>query len=121
MKPLGYAAVQQQTVSGRDLERTLLERVTAKMRSSIDDNSDIARLHESLRLNRNIWTTFATDLASPDNMYPDDVKASLISIASYIERNTFAAAKQTSVLKSFVDINTAIIQGLEASRDLETD
>lgn len=117
MRPMGYAAVQKVTVGGRALERELLERVTAKLKSaSYDDAAGVALLHEALRLNRRVWMTFATDLASENNPLPDELKASLISIAAFVERNTFAAGKQHEVLQCFIDINTSIMQGLLEQR-----
>ncbi|MEM1379041.1 MAG: flagellar biosynthesis regulator FlaF [Pseudomonadota bacterium] len=118
MKPFGYAAVQKATVSGRDMERELLERITSKLKSArIDDPSGTAKLHEALRLNRKIWLTFASDLASDKNPLPDEIKASIISIAAFVERNTFAATKSQTVIDCFVDINNAIMVGLTSPQE----
>lgn len=113
MKPLGYEAVQHATASGRDTERELLQRVTTRLKAARpDDPAGLAMLHEALRLNRNVWMTFAADLASPQNPLPNDLKASMISIASFVERNTLAAAKSREVLDCFIDINTSVMNGL---------
>ena len=115
MKPLGYATVQRETVGGRELERAVLERVTVRLRTvDVDASEGVALLHEALRLNRNVWMTFAADLASADNQLPDDIKASMLSIASFVERNTFAAASDDDARQALIDINTSIMEGLSS-------
>jgi len=113
MKPLGYAAVQKETTTGRELERAVLERATARLRAVDNVGAEsIAMVHEALRLNRNVWMTFAADLASDQNALPDDVKASMLSIAAFVERNTPAAATSQDARNALIDINTSIMQGL---------
>ncbi|GGY43881.1 flagellar biosynthesis regulator FlaF [Parvularcula lutaonensis] len=111
-----YGVVQRETASGRDLEREVLERVTTRMRAA--DPSDVAglaQLHEALQRNRAIWMTFASDLANPNNLCSNDLKASMISIAGFVERNTQAASKNPDVLRSLIEINESIIAGLRHS------
>ncbi len=113
MVPNAYKVVQRQTISGRALEREILERVTARLKSADPDSvKGLAKFHEALRLNRNIWMTFAVDLAAPNNPYPDELKASLISLAGFIEKSTAAAAKDRDVLDTLISINGSVIQGL---------
>lgn len=108
-----YGVVQKQTASGRALEREVLERVNMRLKAADADSiSGLSLLHEALRLNRSVWVTFATDLASPTNECPDELKASMISLAAYIERNTIAAVRDQTIIDSFVSINQSIIDGL---------
>ncbi|NNU15375.1 flagellar biosynthesis regulator FlaF [Parvularcula sp. ZS-1/3] len=108
-----YQTVQRETVSERGLEAALLERVTARLKAHRDEEAlSHGPLLEALHANRSLWMTLAIDLASPDNRQTKEVKASMISIAGFIERNTHAAAKSMDVLDSFVDINEAILSGL---------
>ena len=118
MVPSGYGLVQKETTTGRALERELLERVNMKLKAAKpNDVAGLALLHEALRLNRNIWMTFAVDLASPDNACPDELKAAMISIAGYIERKTILAAADRDLLESFIEINANIIEGLATNKD----
>jgi len=113
MVPNAYKVVQRQTISGRALEREILERVTARLKSPDRDSvKGLAKLHEALRLNRNIWMTFAVDLAAPANPYPDELKASMISLAGFIEKSTAAAVKDPELLETLISINGSVIQGL---------
>ncbi|MEO1657077.1 MAG: flagellar biosynthesis regulator FlaF [Pseudomonadota bacterium] len=116
MVPNAYKVVQRQTVSGRALEREILERVTSRMRAAdTTSTKGLAKLHDALRLNRNIWMTFAVDLAAPNNPYPDELKASMISLAGFIEKNTAAAASDKDLLDTLVSINGSIIEGLSGT------
>lgn len=113
MQANGYDVVQRQTLSGRNLEREVLARVTARLKAA--DPKDLgsgALLHEALRRNRAVWLAFAADLANPSNEYPDELKASLMSIAGYVEKHTFAAAQNPEIMETFIEINESIISGL---------
>ncbi len=113
MQQVAYTVVQRETVSGRALERAILERVTMRLKASYTQGpAGLALLIDALRQNRELWLTLATDLAQPENAFPDDLKASLISIAGYVERNTHTAARDRSVLNSFIEINESIATGL---------
>ena len=105
--------VQRETLSGRALERAILERVTMRLKAKYpQDAAGLALLIDALRQNREFWLTLATDLAHPGNAYPNDLKASLLGIAGFVERNTHAAARSADVLKSFIEINESIAAGL---------
>jgi flagellar protein FlaF len=109
----GYGTIQRETSGGRSLEREMMERVTIRLRSAIEDSGPgESRLHEALRANRSLWMAFAADLASPNNTCPDTVKAALISLAAFIERNTRAAMSDEGMLRSFIAINDRIAAGL---------
>jgi flagellar protein FlaF len=100
---------------GRDLERRLLEEVNVKLKNArSDDAGGHALLHEAVRLNRKLWLNFAVDLSSPKNGYTDEVKASLLSIAAYVERQSAAAVDDRTVRESLIEINTIIADGLAA-------
>jgi flagellar protein FlaF len=113
MKPVDYGTVQRQTAGGRTAEREILGRVNARLRTADASSiSGLAMLHEALRMNRNIWMTFAVDLASPRNPLPDQLKGQMISLAGFIERHTAQAAKDRTMLETFISINETIIAGL---------
>ncbi|MCQ8184906.1 flagellar biosynthesis regulator FlaF [Parvularcula maris] len=120
MQYQGYQSVQKETSGGgRNLEREVLERITMRLRGARENaGAGGARRREALDDNRKLWLTFASDLANPQNNCPDDVKAALISIAAYVEKNTGAAIRDNEVLAGFVEINSNIIAGLgQASRE----
>ncbi|MEE4211152.1 MAG: flagellar biosynthesis regulator FlaF [Parvularcula sp.] len=103
----------QVTPHGRDLERRLLDEVNRKLRAAnSEDMGGVALLHEALRLNRNLWMSFAVDLASPQNGYTDEMKASLLSLAAYVEANSAKAVHDETVRASLIEINGIIADGL---------
>lgn len=111
---MSYGLVQRETASGKDLERELLERVTARMKAAKpEDAGGLALLLEALRTNRNIWLTFAADLANPGNRCSAELKASIISIAGFVERSTAEASRNYGILQSLIEINESIIAGLK--------
>jgi flagellar protein FlaF len=112
----GYQAVQKETSGGRSLEREVLERITIRLKGAKQDSgAGGSKRREALHDNRRLWLTFASDLASPQNSCPDDVKASLISIAVYVERHTSAAWESDDVLAGLIEINSNILAGLGAA------
>ena len=70
--------------AARRVEFMALDRaVTMLMRADEDKDAPFAGI-EALHYTRQLWTTFANELASPDNALPESLRASLISIAIFI-------------------------------------
>lgn len=77
---------------------------------------DIEAYRESLRLNWRLWTIIQCDVASPDNAMPDDLKANIMSLSIFVDRQTLDALSQpaASKLGILIDINRNVAGGLLA-------
>ncbi len=77
---------------------------------------DVEAYRESLRLNWRLWTIIQCDIASAENSMPDELKANIMSLSIFVDRQTLDALSQpaASKLGILIDINRNVAGGLLA-------
>jgi flagellar protein FlaF len=97
----------------REMEYRLFGQVTrALMHASTVDPSDIATRIDALDWNRRLWSTLATDCASPDNTMDKALRAQIISISLFVGRHSSAVMRGEDDFEALIDINKMVMQGL---------
>ena len=95
----------------RDAEYEVFSRVTRMLRQAAEESHGfylIAAVHK----NNQLWTILATDLASPGNGLPDEVRARLLSLAGFSLRHGHLAMAGKAKVDPLIDINLAMMRGL---------
>lgn len=108
----GYAPTAAPLKSARKAEYDVIARITSRMTSAMkakDFNKLIHALHE----NRTLWRKLAMDVASPDNLLPDELRARLIYLAEFTDIYTRKAINREASATPLVEVNTAILRGLK--------
>lgn len=125
MVPTGYNAMsnngyaiykntsQSQTDDPRDIEYRLLAQVTAGLMSARDNPNDVKNRVEAALRNRQVWSALRVDLSSEGNQLPKQLRASLISISLWIERETSAVMDGSGDIDALIDVNRNIMLGLK--------
>ncbi|KIN74545.1 Flagellar protein [Sulfitobacter guttiformis KCTC 32187] len=72
-------------------------------------NGLIHAIHE----NRTLWRKLAIDLADPENLLPDDLRARLIYLSEFTEQHSRKVIAREASATALVEINTAILRGLK--------
>ena len=108
----GYAPTAAPLRSARKVEYDVIARVTSRMTAAIRGR-DFNKLIHALYENRTLWRKLAMDVAHPDNLLPDDLRARLIYLAEFTEHHTRKAIKREATAAPLVEINTAILRGLK--------
>lgn len=114
-----YRKVEKETLSGRDLEASVLLKAAQKLveaRHRLANDQDLNTLDEALRYNQRVWTLFQSELDEPANPLPQPIKANLLALIGFIDRRTFSlmadpAPERIDVL---IEINRNIASGLQA-------
>ena len=104
-------------VSGREADAQALLQCANQLRTALDDNGkDFLAYGNALRRNQKLWTMFQVALTEPENIVPDDLKNTLLSLSMYVDKVSFRAANSFApeILKSLIDINITIATGLRA-------
>ena len=107
-----YKTAQRVTEDPRQTEYRIFAEVT---RSLIDVNRKGVRspeYFESVHWNRRLWTTLQADLASDGNQLPDDIKARLISLAIWVDKQSSKALRGRATLTALIEVNRSIMEGL---------
>ena len=107
----------------RQIERRVLSRITHDIAIQAEsfDAADTRMerlailaggLRETLYENQRFWSALRHDLAEPGNAMPAQLKAGLISIALWVDRQTTLLLSGEGRLRTLVDINGNIAAGL---------
>jgi flagellar protein FlaF len=108
-----YQTASARTEDPRSTEYRLMGQVTRALMEIKDaDAREIRKRAEVLDWNRRIWTAFAADCASNDNALPDSLRASIISLAIFISKETSTAMRGGGDIETLIDLNRTIMQGL---------
>jgi flagellar protein FlaF len=108
----GYAPTATPLKSARRAEYEVIARITSRLTAAIKEknfNKLIAAMHE----NRTLWRKLGQNVASPDNLLPDDLRARLIYLSEFTEHHTRKAIQREVSATPLVEINTAILRGLK--------
>ena len=119
--PLGaYEKVNKMTMSGRDLEATVLSKAADKLKQCQQnwDASDREQaLEEALSYNQRIWSVFQGELSREDNPLPKDLRRDILRLSAFVDRRIFdiIASPSPERLNMVIRINENIAAGLRGS------
>ena len=107
-----YRRVRGIAESPRATEYRLMSEVTGDMINARDAGLSGAALMPALHRNREVWSTFSSLCASPGNQLPATLRASIISLALWVERFTTDVVLGRDSIDELISVNRAIIEGL---------
>ena len=110
------------TETPRQIERRVLSSVTAAIERAAGEYDTAERaerlpilaagLRDAITDNQRFWLAIRHDLADEGNALPKELRAQLISIALWIDRQSARVMGGEAGVKALVDINHTIIRGL---------
>lgn len=114
-----YREIQKNTMSGRELEASVLIKAAHKLKYCRDnwDSPDIKeRLDDALKYNQRLWSFFQAELSRPDHPMPKKLREDLLSLSIFIDKRTFEvmASPLPEKLDILININLNIAAGLKA-------
>jgi flagellar protein FlaF len=126
MSVAAYRKTMKSVSTPREIERLLLSKYCAALSqdqeafdradSKAEKNAILASsLRDVLYDNARLWRLFKADLSSEGNQLPAQLRARLISIAIFVERQTRAVLRGEGRVKVLIDVNQSIIAGLAAT------
>ena len=112
-----YKKVEQETLSGRDVEAMVLVKAANKLKDCQDNWESADRnkkLDESLKFNQLVWSIFQSELAAEDNPLPKPMRLNLLRLSAFIdgrslETMAYPASEKLTIL---ININHNIAAGL---------
>jgi len=112
-----YKKVEQETLSGSEVEAAVLVKAANKLQECQKDWDDEGReqkLDESLKFNQLIWSIFQSELAAEDNPLPKELRLNLLRLSSFIDGRSldtmaYPASEKLTIL---ININRNIAAGL---------
>jgi len=117
-----YEKARRQTISGREIEATVLEKGAIRLRrckQNWKDNKFDRDLDEALRFNQRVWDIFNTDWQSVENQLPKEIRQDLLSLSVFVRKTTLdiMAEPKSRKLDVLIQINENLAQGLRGEVD----
>jgi flagellar protein FlaF len=109
-----YGRVQRAALLPRQVEATAFAKAAALLDEAGARVRDFAAYRAALRFNRLVWTLVQADLVRPDNGLSEPLKARLLSLSLYVDKQTVAAlaAPAAARLAPLIEIDRCLAQGL---------
>ena len=107
-----YRRAQKIAATPRSTEYQLMSQITGAMITARDAGATGSALAAELHHNRMAWSTFANMCATKGNQLPDELRASIISLAIWVEKYTSDVMRNKGSIDDLIDVNRAIIDGL---------
>jgi flagellar biosynthesis activator protein FlaF len=115
-----YVGIQKESLSGRELEASVLTRA-GLMLKACQDNWDApdreAKLLEAIKFNQKIWSFFQAELSEPDNPMPKKLREDILNLSLFLDKRLFEvmAYPDPEKLTIAIDINFNIAAGLRTT------
>lgn len=112
-----YQEVATATLSGRELEATILNKAATQLlyvKNNWDAPDREAALDEALRYNQHVWSFFQSELSSEDNPLPPEIRRNLLTLSMFVDKRTFEvmAFPAPEKLDILISINQNLAAGL---------
>jgi flagellar protein FlaF len=115
-----YTAIQKDSMSGRDLEASVLSRA-GLMLKSVKDNWDAPdrdqKLLDAIKFNQKVWSFFQAELSDVENPLPKDLREDILNLSFFIDKRLFEvlAFPDPDKLSIIIDIDFNIAAGLRTN------
>lgn len=112
-----YTSMQKETLSGRELEASVLTRAGLMLKQvqvnwSAPDRDE--KLLEAIKFNQKVWSFFQAELSDPENPLPKNLRQDILNLSLFIDKRLFEvmATPDSDKLNIVIDINFNIAAGL---------
>ncbi len=115
-----YRTVQKTTLSGRELEVSVLTKAAQmlqQVQNTWDSEDRDIRLDEAVRYNQKVWSIFQSELSNPDNPLPKKLREDILSLSLFIDKRIFEILSSPALekLAVLININLNLAAGLRGS------
>lgn len=107
-----YSQARRVTESPRDTEYRLFAEVTRELMRIKDKPRHEPGVMDALHRNRRLWSTLMSDCARDGNSLPEATRASIISLAIWVDRYTSQVMRAGESVDALIDVNRTIMEGL---------
>lgn len=116
MTYLAYERTRTMVENPRATEYRLISEISREVMAAWDRGSRGAALMPALHRNREMWSTFAATCGAPGNTLSPEVRASIISLALWVDRHTSAVVAGRETIEPLLDVNRSLLEGLSPAR-----
>src|ERR1700679_198962 len=116
-KVAAYQQQQKRNLSPREVEAMAFTKAALMLEDSKKFVGNITEFSKALRFNHLLWTIIQADLTDPENQLPPEIKANVMSLSIFVDKQTTKAlrSKTSADLDVLININRNLAAGLRGS------
>lgn len=112
-----YQSVEKSTLSGRELEASVLAKAAMKLQlaqQNWQDEDHESVLDEALKYNQRVWSFFQSEVSQTENPLPEQIKQNILALSVFVDRRVFEvmAYPAPEKLDILININRNLAAGL---------
>ena len=107
-----YKSAQTTTETPRQTEYRLFAEITRALINAKGKDRLDSSFFEAIDWNRRLWLTLQMDLASDENVFPDNLKAQIISLAIWVDKHSSRVLRGDAAVDSLITVNRTVMEGL---------
>lgn len=117
-----FEPMQNKRLTPRQAEAMAFSKAATMMEEARKEPSDTERFSQALRFNQLFWTILQADIAGPGNMLPNEVKANIMSLGVFVDKQTTKAhrSRDGKDLDILISINRNLAAGLREETSSST-
>jgi flagellar protein FlaF len=121
-KVAAYAQQQKRNLSPREVEAMAFTKAAVLLEEAKGKTGSIEEYAKALRFNHLLWTIIQADLTEPENQLPDEIKANIMSLSIFVDKQTTKAMRSSNAidLDVLININRNLAAGLRTSPQTAT-
>lgn len=112
MSVQAYQMARKVVETPRATEHRLLGQITGEMIAARETGLSGAALIPCLHRNREVWSVFSSLCSGPGNGLPSALRASIISLALWVDRFSSQVVAGSETLDPLIEVNRSIMEGL---------
>jgi len=101
----------------RQQEAEMLTRINTELTRALSQPDNVADYNNALLKNQRIWNLFLVALTDENHPYPVELKAELISLGIWVNRQTQNAITNWEEANDLIALNRDIIEGLSPKQN----
>ncbi|GEO81004.1 flagellar biosynthesis regulator FlaF [Pararhodospirillum oryzae] len=118
-----YQQTQKANLTPREVEAMAFTKAAVMMDEARTDPTNKTAFSQALRFNHLLWTIIQADITEPANTLPPELKANIMSLSLFVDRQTTLALRTGDVteLEILISVNRNLAAGLRNSPGTEPD
>jgi len=114
-----YQQQQKRNLSPREVEAMAFTKAALMLEDAKKQTGNIEEFAKALRFNHLLWTIIQADLTEPDNQLPPEIKANVMSLSIFVDKQTTKALRSSSAgdLDVLININRNLAAGLRTNAE----
>jgi flagellar biosynthesis activator protein FlaF len=113
-----YQQQQKRNLSPREVEAMAFTKAALLLEEAKGKSRNVDEYAKALRFNHLLWTIIQADLTDPANQLPDEIKANVMSLSIFVDKQTTKALRSSDPreLDILITINRNLAAGLRTNQ-----